>query len=916
MSVDKEIKFKFVVDQTSINYAKSQIEGLVSALGRLQGEAQRAVTPIQQAFSGILGADGKPISSVGAAGNSGPLASAAKATNTQSQKITLGGSGGNISTSFTKLINEHKTLFKGMAQGGQEGMDSMTRALKKAVGEQTQELDKLEKKLSKIQTILTQKAAEYQKARDSGDTVSASMIKSQMDKLDIVGVRRAADKAEVSKQLELFKDLEPKAAPASPKWYDMFAPRSVLGKYQGQAEALATSGLNKMGLGAFSGMARAGLRGLGRGGLVTAGTWGAEGIGYFSNNDFFGYGQRVFDDQKYAAQWGQAYSQRSLEARDMNLRNMVKEQEILSDPEKAKIYRGIGTGIRGGWESFKTRAGLAADFRFGEAFSWDSAPVELEFKKQRDQYIDNERAAEPLTQRILAEAEDYQGTLGKLRALGMGARPGETGYQALARVRQIAPTFSEGEIIATKQAIEAAGTRKGALALTPGVLQAQAAGIAGIAPSTGTMSKFGAGSSTLAKGPDGQYVRGPDGKIVKNTTLGVGDNFLTAARQYVGGGVDAVSVGLASQFVAQQQQQLGMSTSVPGSGFQGSALMSMLMAGGNDPRTGRLNVEQNIRGAEYMQRSLLGQTSPYQEARNLMIAAQVAPDLSSYGQSFLARKMSLSEILDASKGGGGDVNDIFKYGFGGNKEQARQYLIEHNKSLLEGIQFSGNENDGSGQIAKALADSGLTYKEFFDKKLYENLGFNKKQAKSALAGAFMANDVNLDGAGAQGMVRMVLGEEGKKGKAVGDSAGGSPEAKVAAEHVKALGTQADKAAGALERLMKAAEGLALREEVNERMRLNANNMSDQDRLNMEEATGRAISKGEYNMGAVNAISKELEVAKHISNMSTNQANIYLLTKTQYKSSEARDAFVRNNADVLSRTRQGRDILGFYGVKPK
>ncbi|NDC23763.1 MAG: hypothetical protein EBZ49_06495, partial [Proteobacteria bacterium] len=196
MAADKEIKFKFIVDQTSLNQAKGQIEELVSAFGRLRGEAQRAVAPIQGVFTGLYDDKGRL--------QPATEKSEQKLVATQAGKVTLGGSGASISNSLTKVVNDHKNLFKGMAQGGKEGMDSFSRILKGAISEQTSELNKLENKLKEITGSIQDMQSAYNKAMESKDTVTASKIQREIASEDVEFIKTkgaAKEQGQVVQQL-------------------------------------------------------------------------------------------------------------------------------------------------------------------------------------------------------------------------------------------------------------------------------------------------------------------------------------------------------------------------------------------------------------------------------------------------------------------------------------------------------------------------------------------------------------------------------------------------------------------------------------------------------------------------------------------------------------------------------------------
>ena len=865
MAADKEIKFKFIVDQTSLNQAKGQIEELVSAFGRLRGEAQRAVAPIQGVFTGLYDDKGRL--------QPATEKSEQKLVATQAGKVTLGGSGASISNSLTKVVNDHKNLFKGMAQGGKEGMDSFSRILKGAISEQTSELNKLENKLKEITGSIQDMQSAYNKAMESKDTVTASKIQREIASEDVEFIKTKGAAKEQGQVVQQLRNLLAGGGGGDGLGGDGIGGGG--GGGGGWWSKLRGAGGGGGGVSLLMNMLRG--VGVGRLGLGTIGLWGAKQIG-----------REVWEQPNLQAmadaRYGQAFGQRSLEMRGGEFRNIAKEQEILSDPTKREEYKDLGSG----WRRALYSTGAFLTGRFGEALTGRAADISVQ--QARQERIQLERQENPLLDQILGEAQNYQATLSKMRALGVSARPGSTGFERLAEIRKMAPTFSEEEIISAKLGIESAGTRRGALALTPGVLQAQAAGISGIAQSAGAMSIFGAG---------------------------VGSNFLRATRQYAGGGVDPVTAGLISQAVAQQQSQFGMATSLPGGNFQGAGLMSMLMTGAADPNLGKLIAQQNLGGVEYLQRSATGQTSPYQMARNLMIAGKVAPGLSSVGQSYLARKMDITEIADAMEGKGGDVNAVFR-ALGGTKEQAKSYMKEQTKSLLEGVSFAGLQNQPAGKLAKLMIESGADPREFFKKKMWKGTFESPEQAIEAYAGALQAQDANMSASQAMGLARTLsgVGAKGKAGALAGDSAGGSPEARVAAQHVELLGKQAVQAASALDRLMQSANALSLRQEL-EASGLDFNQMNSEQRLFYNQALSSIASQEDASIFDVRKIEKELETAWAIQGQSPSRA-FEMIQQSGVLGPRPKDGYTLSAAAAwLEKVGQGNKWSGtMLGPNPK
>jgi hypothetical protein len=197
-----------------------------------------------------------------------------------------------------------------------------------------------------------------------------------------------------------------------------------------------------------------------------------------------------------------------------------------------------------------------------------------------------------------------------------------------------------------------------------------------------------------------------------------------------------------------------------------------------------------------------------------MLAMQAAPGMGMYGQSYLARNMSMTELADAANGGGGDVNEVFK-ALGGNKSMAGDFFRGHTKSLLEGVTTEGLGDSNAGKIAKSLGSSRMDPREFFKKKLWKQAlgkGATEQDALAGYAGALKASDENLDAGTAMGLARDITGIGGRahRGGAAGAPGGGSQEMELAKEHLKALTTQVQAATTAFNEVVQAAKNLALR----------------------------------------------------------------------------------------------------------
>jgi hypothetical protein len=767
MADPKQLKFQFVVDEASLQKTRQLIRELTGDLAKLNEAAQKA-----GGGAGALGG-----LNVGGGGDRSP----------ENQRVIAKTSP--IARPLVQNMLDQKNVFKTIADGSSASLRTMTRDVQSAVDSQVQKIERLKNKINELSFAYGRMDETGRKAaRESISKLQGRLEQREglRDELLSAG-RQAGVLPPPIPRRELLPGIGPPGA-------DMPGPMAGPGAWQ-RFKGFMTADRNIPGLSTVMGKntvmgTLAGRFGItpgmvGSAGLAAVGAWGVKNIAnqvWDAPNQFL----------RSEAEMGQMLGQRSLDIRSGEFRNMSAQQSILRDANKRKDYQDLNSG----WRRFVhgTKAFIGGDFN--EAFSGRAADLAVA-KKQQEQ-VAMERESNPLMDQLQGEFQNYQQTLSTARAFHVGTpKGGGSILQQIYKIRQSFPGFSDGEIAGALGQLSSAGTRGGAWSLVGNVLHGEAAGIQGLGSSAGIMSRFGAR-------------RGPGGRVITQ-----GTPFAETLRSYVGGGMDATSAGLAGQYVAGQQAQLGMNLGARPGDFQGSGLMDMITAG-TAGIGGRVNMDQNIRGAEYLQRTATGQSSPYQAARNVMMAMEAAPGMNMYGTSYMARKMSLTELADAASGKGGDVNAVFK-ALGGSKEAAGKYFKSHTKSLLEGVSAEGLGDTSAGKMARAMADSGMDPREFFKKNKGKwgkilGKGSTEEDALAAYAGALQASDENLDAATALGAARDITGAGGKakKGGKAGAPGGGSQEMELAREHLKALTTQVQSATTAFNEVTQSVKNLALR----------------------------------------------------------------------------------------------------------
>jgi len=773
MSDTKAVRFQFVVDENSARSVHRVLDDLIkkaNELGKAMGGAGGGI------LGGIRTGGGTP-----------------------SAQSTLAGRGGVASKqgggSITQVLTSNVDIFKKMANDGSAAMKVMGDAVQRGVNQQRGEINKLKESLDAL-------VRTYEKV---GGSASGAIGEKIQNKVLQIQSRIGAGQ----KQLGALRDIQGSGRELMPEipwpgsgaakeglWSKLTRSRAMPG--MGMVDsAMEGSSIGQLlgGMGITKGM-------VGGAGLAMVGAWGAKNI-YKQLNE--APDQLLSSDSRQATM----LAQRSLELRNGELRNKTAEQQIFLDTDKRKDYESLGSG----WRRFGHSAGAFFSGEFADAFTGRAADQGV--KARRNKQIEMERATDPLMDAVKGDAQNFRATLGSMRAMGVYAKKGLTGFEALASHRNAYSAFDDSEIAAAFQGISGAGTRGAAYGLQGSAMHATAAGIHGAAGSIGTMSKFGGGGA-----------------------------FANAMLQMAGGGkVDATTTGIMTQYIAQQQDRLGMNTGAGAGQFQGQGLMDMI-ARGTQGQGGRLIAEQNMRGVDYLQRAMTGQTSPYQQARNFMIAGEAAPGLNVYGQGFLSSKMSMTELADAAEGRGGGVSSIFK-ALGGNKAQAKEYFKGVTSSLLEGVTSEGMGGSDSGILMKAMAQSGMDPREFFKKGGYKKLKgesgkiMTQEQAIAAYGGALTASDADMDPAAALGMARAIAGVSEGPGKGKGKAGtGGIPETELASQQMKVLAEQARGAAGALTELTNAAKSNAAMAKFEMDHRAAGSKITEAERVAVGEAFAR------------------------------------------------------------------------------
>jgi hypothetical protein len=731
MASGKELKFQFVLDESSFRRVTSALDQMLSKTQQLA-----------KSLSGIQLGGAGGILSGGTVGRPG------------STQSTLGGSANSVNrvstTSIGSAILKDADAFAKLAASSKTAMGAMTEALRRGVKDQENELQRIDRIIGKINnkynTMNNSQAATAQnrllRLQAARNTAQGNL--NQLNNLmpgqppplpgqapaapwqmPFAGAAHAYAGMIPLNQLNNLMPGQPPLpgqAPAAP-WQMPFAgaARAYAGMIPPQIRAAMTN--------PDAGLAGVGLWGLG---AIAKTVWNAPRV------------QSQFNAQQAALQGGDLLS-----AYHGDFRNQYAMATIRSDPNMMRDYNDLGSnwrhavygvgGVLGGiWNRDTTQIGNAISGKYGSD----------RVLQDRQEMIANQRKSDPLLEQVLGDFKSgARGNMALMRSLGWGGAK-EDGSGMLMRAKLEAAMggrYTAEEYAGAKQGVEAVSTRHASNFLAGKALDLQSGGIANAAGIIGQMARFG---------------------------TGVGANFANALG-VAGAATDPLVASAMGSFTGGYLNNLGTGN------LNGLGLMGTVGFGvGGDQQ--RLIAEQNIKGIGAMDSIMNGSTSGYQRGRNIMEAYAAMPDANIYSADY-ASKMGFGQLAEIM--GGGDVSATAK-AMGLTREGAIATGKGKMQSIIEGyVNDPASAGTSMGRLAQALQTSGMDANSWF-KKNKNNLsqfGFkNAEDAAGALSGMLLGSGEVGDEASAMGAARDIFGlgsSASTKGKQVGDVASGSMEAK-------------------------------------------------------------------------------------------------------------------------------------------
>lgn len=729
----KEIRFKFIVDEQSAQRVNRVLDEMI----------KRAETLA------------KTLSSVGGIGGGGGLLGGGsvggRSPSAQSTMATASGSS-TQKVSFASALTQNVDMFKKVAQEGGNAMKVLGDAVNRGAETQRREIFRLQGALDAL-------VKTYDKLGGSGGNMAGPL------QSKIMGVQsRIYSHQATLQKLQSMQAGGPELMPEVP-WPEAAKP-GMFQRFRGWANSGGSIGqvVNQIpGLGGISSLL-SNPTALATAGLVASGAALKSQIQAAVRAPEIS-GQARLDVLR------QGPTEYARKLRSGDLSDLRAMNDIQSDADKRREYNeinGDGSGsIRGnlregGYRYDAIKAAFGRSWR--EGFDVLSDPgnstdyqniKKAKLREQLDRTIEERGVLEDI------QRDASSGALGKMstmRSLGIGDGKKKTGAYRSNAERFLAAygQFDASEVVGAVQGIAGSGTRGAAYknGLLSTVLQAQAGGIGGAANIGGVMSRQGGTA---------------------------GSDFIDLLRSVAGAGTDVSTAGLLGGYVAQQADRSGIG------GFGGGGLLGAVSYG-TQGADGGMIARQNVGGMDQFQGLLSGTRDPAQKAQNFLLARRSAPDAGYYAQQYLATKLDASRIAEVMSGTFELTPEERNLGIT-SEMLTRQATAVQGSTRFRAMTGGFKKGSDPEKMLTAM-QAGQDMKKY----AMENFGMDTEDAVSTYATALRAGNESLSLKDAMGQARMNLyglGVGAKKGKMIGDVAGGSFEAKVAKEEAEKKKTDLD-----------------------------------------------------------------------------------------------------------------------------
>lgn len=688
MSDPKQLRFQFVVDEASLQKTRSLIREITSDLTKLNNEAAK----IGGSMGGMGGGGGVGIT---AGGRQSP----------EQQRVIS--KAAPAARPLVQNFLDQKNLFKGVAEGSRDSMRMMTDALKRAVADQRQEVQRLQQSLEAL-------ASTYNKLGGAGGGRAASI---QSLGIDIQGKLGAARERLV--QLENMgprSELMPEVSwPDDPRWgrEGSFGPirRGRLERARDWAHGERGNIWDTEQSSAYN------LKRIGKNGLALVG--GAAIVG----NEVSGMrqAQQVFQGQRNdifsGAMSGMAGGDlsyglalmRAARRSGVGLMDNALTGSAGGITTGTTILQGIGSSIGNGVKAAGSLVGLTdAPKGAGGLVFGDLTPQGVRNKNLSKAMgtVETERKAiSPIEMMALG---GFSGSMDSRvmsqRLLGLGGfgvdRKGDwqDPYGDLENKLR-AQGLSGSELIAAKMQLQGIGGNRFAGKHAYEAMYANAMGY-------------------------GQYGH----VMAASARAGDWSSDPTSYRGWIGGGID-INAGLM------------MGSSVLGTGWDPRGATSgiganMAIQGGGFGFTGGIKdmnlAQRAVAGLGLGDSIVGGGIDDYQKGRNLISAVRANPGMSIYGQDYLANGMNTKQMIDMAYGTS-DLTATAK-SLGLSRGSIKNQLTGSLDSFIDRFKDDPTKNDPMSKTIRAIRASGGDVGAYLE-------GFRGKNGKFSGAGMDAIRDL-------------------------------------------------------------------------------------------------------------------------------------------------------------------------------
>jgi hypothetical protein len=729
---EKQLKFSFVVDDSSFRRVKQALN-----------EITTAAAGFAKAMQGTGGGGG-----LFAGANVGKPPTAAGT-------VVAGAGGPQAKTQIGNVVLDNANAFKSMANLGTGAVKAMTDAVQAAVRAQSQEINTLRTNINSLGASWERMS---QQAAAGGVNLSVPL-----GQLQTALIEKKEELAEAEEKLKKMHKALPEGAMEGP---EKGPPRSAFSKWWSSPGKIGENGIQGpqqyLG-GAIQGATPGGdIKGWLRvGGMIAAGVTAAV-------NESMG-GTRMYSNIETARSNLVNPEIRRLRGGDIS--GMLARQDLLRDPGRRQdLADQTGTGaffeqgLKGGMGLVSSPIKSTLGTGGGGSMTEGLADTDIgQAQNAQNQVRNYENSTEFLSKKLAFErfSSDMGSRVatGRILGLGLNFKKGRAGLGGLPGMGGMGlRTEMEDTYGLTAAKLHGQGYDIGQLA--GATQQSRALGMGGrgadaiMRASAMGWGQYGEVLAGAARGTAGRAGVPASAMNLANTALGGGIN--TAAGMQLG------------------QTAFGFD---PRGTTSGVGLMSAIQGGfGMTGGIADMNTVARIQGGMAAGDKLAGGFDAYQQGRNLVSAISTNPGGSTYSQDYLANGMSFKQMLDAAKH---DMTGTGK-SLGLTSDMVKKQLGSMGSSVFDRFVDQGGTDPMSSAI-REFRKSGMELPDFMAGLKKQKGGRDKAMA----LGDFMGMEMGVGEEGGRGLAGLFSGMDFdpknlKKGKGPSGAIGAGEQAQLGA----------------------------------------------------------------------------------------------------------------------------------------